>query len=111
MQLRNSLAELPTLRAALSDIDSPLLQTLLIGIDDFPELYQYLCSALVDSPPVTIRDGGVIASGFDAELDELNTLSSDATHFLLDLEEREKQRSGLSNLKVGYNRVHGYYQP
>jgi DNA mismatch repair protein MutS len=109
LQLRTTLETLPDLRGKLGVIDSPQLQTLLLEISDFPDLYKYLCDALVDSPPVTIRDGGVIAKGFDPELDELTTLSTDAGQFLLDLETQEKLRTGLSNLKVGYNRVHGYY--
>jgi DNA mismatch repair protein MutS len=109
LQLRTTLSALPDLRNKLSGIDSPHLQSLLQNIGDFPELFQYLCNALVESPPVTIRDGGVIAKGFDSELDELTTLSLDAGQYLLELEEQEKRRTGLSNLKVGYNRVHGYY--
>jgi len=107
--LRNTLAELPELHKILVDFDSPLLQSLLTNLGEFPELLLFLFSALVESPPVTIRDGGIIAEGFDAELDELTKLSSDASEYLLELEEKEKQRSGLSNLKIGYNRVHGYY--
>jgi len=107
--LRNTLAELPELHKILVDFDSPLLQSLLTNLGEFPELHLFLSSALVESPPVTIRDGGIIAEGFDAELDELTKLSSDASEYLLELEEKEKQRSGLSNLKIGYNRVHGYY--
>ncbi|MFT5133393.1 MAG: DNA mismatch repair protein MutS, partial [Gammaproteobacteria bacterium] len=109
VQLRTSLGELPGLRKQLADTDSPQLQSLLTLISDFPDLYQYLITALVESPPVTIRDGGMIARGFDQELDELTAMSTDANQFLLDLEEKEKQRTGLGNLKVGYNRVHGYY--
>src|SRR5690606_36908498 len=60
-------------------------------------------------PPVLLRDGDVIAPGYDAELDELRAISSDATRFLDELEQRERARTGLTNLKVGYNRVHGFY--
>ena len=109
LQLRTSLQVLPDLRQFLLALDSPHLQVLVNDIGDFSELQQYLCKALVESPPVTIRDGGVIASGFDSELDELNSLSADATRYLADMEEREKRNTGLANLKVGYNRVHGYY--
>ena len=62
-----------------------------------------------DNPPVLIRDGGVIAEGFDDELDELRAIANNADQYLLDLEAREKERTGVSNLKLGYNRVHGYY--
>jgi DNA mismatch repair protein MutS len=65
--------------------------------------------AIVEEPPVLVRDGGVIAPGFDAELDELRALSTDADRFLAELEARERERTGIATLKVGYNRVHGYY--
>ena len=63
----------------------------------------------VKTPPVLIRDGGVIAPGYDAQLDELRALSTNADNFLLELEARERKRSGIERLKVGYNRVHGFY--
>ena len=66
-------------------------------------------AAVVETPPILVREGGVIATGFDADLDELRTISADANRFLDDLETNERERTGLSNLKVGYNRVHGYY--
>lgn len=109
IQLRATLAALPGLIEQLQLIDSPRLQTLLKDIHCPPALYEFLCKALFDSPPVTVRDGGVIADGFDNELDQLRKLSTDAGQFLIDLEIKEKQRTGISNLKVGYNRVHGYY--
>ena len=68
-----------------------------------------LQKAIVDNPPMLIRDGGVIADGFDEELDELRAIASNADQYLLDLEAREKERTGIANLKLGYNRVHGYY--
>ena len=109
VQLRTTLAALPELDNLLSDIDCPLLQQLGDHIDDFPDLYDLLQDAVIDSPPLTIRDGGVIAENYNATLDELRHLSSEAGQFLLDLESREKKRTGIATLKVGYNRVHGYY--
>ena len=109
IQLRSTLAAIPALRKQLEQIDSPRLQRLLESLSSHPQLHQYLDKALMDSPPVTVRDGGVIADGFDAELDELRRLNTDAGEFLLELEARERQRSGISNLKIGFNRVHGYY--
>ena len=109
LQLRNALAVLPDLHKLLSTIDTPRLQQLGSDISALPELRELLATALVASPPLTIRDGGVIARGYDAELDQLLQLNEDAGAFLLELEARERKRSGLSTLKVGYNRVHGYY--
>jgi len=109
IHLRTTIAELPQLQRLLAPIDSPRLRQLAGDISPCPGLYQYLLEALVESPPVTIRDGGVIADGFDKELDELRHLDQDGNDYLLDLETREKSRTGIQNLKVAYNRVHGYY--
>ncbi|HUH30085.1 MAG TPA: DNA mismatch repair protein MutS [Rhodanobacter sp.] len=88
---------------------SPLLAALIERIGDHADTAALLARAIVEQPPVLQRDGGVIADGYDDELDELRRLSTHADQFLLELEEREKAASGLSTLKIGYNRVHGYY--
>ena len=107
--LRDSLATLPKLQTELALLDTPLAQQLATQISQHPEVQQLLGKAVIDNPPMLIRDGGVIASGFDPELDELRALSENANQFLIDLETREKERTGIPTLKVGYNRVHGYY--
>lgn len=109
IQLRDSLKQIPVIKEGLSQIDSPQLNTLNQSIQPLPELQSTLDSAIVDEPPAIIRDGGVIADGYDKELDQLRKLSNDAGQFLTELEEKEKQRTGIPGLKVGYNRVHGYY--
>lgn len=109
LELRYSLEVLPRLQDQLSQCYAPRLHQLSTWIAEFPALYQLLQKAIVENPPVTIREGGVIAEGYDPELDELLTLSENAGGYLLELEEREKKRTGLSTLKVGYNRVHGFY--
>ena len=108
-RLTDALSRLPALHEQLAVIDSPLLQSLLPRIGRYPQLVDTLSRALIENPPVVIRDGGVIAEGFDAELDELRNISSNAGDYLVDLEQRERARTGLSTLKVGYNRIHGYY--
>ena len=108
-RLRDALGELPELTALLGSIDESALDHLRETIIDFPKEADLLARAIIDNPPVVIRDGGVIAEGFDAELDELRQLSEHAGDFLIRLEEQEKATTGLSTLKVGYNRVHGYY--
>ena len=108
-QLAEALSRLPDLRASLKDRDSPLLKMLSKQIQDHPVQRDLLQKALIDNPPMLIRDGGVIAPGYDEELDELRDIASNADQFLLDLEAREKERTGISTLKLGYNRVHGYY--
>ncbi|MGB5734100.1 MAG: DNA mismatch repair protein MutS, partial [Thiohalocapsa sp.] len=107
--LRDSLECLPALQGALVPLESPLLRELADAVGTYPEVVELLQRAVVDNPPVLIRDGSVLAPGYDAELDQLRDLSSNADGFLLDLEDRERGRTGMSNLKVRYNRVHGYY--
>jgi DNA mismatch repair protein MutS len=107
--LRDGLGLLPTVRALLQPLDSPRLQALGDELGQHDEHAALLRRAIVPQPPVLARDGGVIAEGFDAELDELRTLSTHADRFLVDLEARERAATGIPTLKVGYNRVHGYY--
>jgi len=107
--LRDGLATLPELRQILDTLDSPRLVALAAELGVHGESAALLAEAIVEHPPVLQRDGGVIADGFDAELDELRRLSTHADQFLVDLETRERAASGISTLKVGYNRVHGYY--
>jgi len=108
-RLRDALSALPGLQHGMQDLVAPHLNDLAKSIQTYPELADTLSRAVVDTPPAVIRDGGVIKRGYDAELDELQTLSENAGQFLMDLEAREKARTGLSGLKVGYNRVHGYF--
>jgi len=107
--LRDGLAAAPQLRALIASLDSPLLHALVERIGDHAGTAALLARAVVPQPPVLQRDGGVIADGYDAELDELRRLSTHADQYLVELEEREKAASGIATLKVGYNRVHGYY--
>jgi len=108
-RLRDGLINLPALQDSLGKISSPLLEQLAGDIAEFPDLSSMLERSIIDNPPVVIREGGVIAEGFDAELDELRNLSANAGQYLVDLEVREKERTGIATLKVGFNRVHGYY--
>jgi len=108
-QLRDTLFILPEIKNYLAPFSAPLLSELNVNLHDFSALYATLKKALIENPPMTIREGGVIARGYDAELDELLMLSENAGDFLIQLEQREKERTQLSTLKVGYNRVHGYY--
>jgi len=107
--LREALARLPAIQAILAPLAGPLPDRLKQRIGEHPETFELLQRAVIENPPMLIRDGGVIAPGYDEELDRLRELSQNADGFLLELEERERERSGIANLKVGYNRVHGYY--
>jgi DNA mismatch repair protein MutS len=112
-QLRTALGVLPALRdtldAALAQSPSPLLEQLGADVGDHREEHTVLARALVEAPPHFLRDGGVIAPGYDAELDELRLLGGNTEKFLLDLERRERERTGLSSLKLGFNRVQGFF--
>jgi DNA mismatch repair protein MutS len=107
--LRDGLLAAPLLREALRDCDSPLLHALLARIGEHAETAAHLAAAIPERPPALVRDGGAIRDDFDAELDELRALSTNADQFLIDFEEREKAVTGIPTLRVGYNRVHGYY--
>lgn len=107
--LRDGLLRLPEIEAVLQSAEAPRLRELRTALGQHPELTAHLQKALLEQPAVLLRDGGVFAGGFDAELDELRVLSTNADQFLVDLEAREKAATGIATLKVGYNRVHGYY--
>ena len=113
VQLRQACAQIPLLRHAIQPItqahQSGLIQQLDHELGDFNGLHQRLMSAIVEHPPVLLRDGNVIAEGFDSELDELRKIRDHAGQFLIDLEIQERQNTGVSTLKIGYNRVSGYY--
>ncbi|NNL54457.1 MAG: DNA mismatch repair protein MutS [Woeseia sp.] len=108
-QLGATLTRIPALRKTLDGLETPLLDALQKQIGEHPRQRQLLERAVIDNPPMLIRDGGVIADGFDDELDELRAIATNADQYLLDLEARERERTGISTLKLGYNRVHGYF--
>ncbi len=108
-RLYQSLATYPELQVELKILQAPRLQQVATQIGEFPDFVQLLECAIIDNPPVVIRDGGVIKDGYDAELDELRNISTNAGQYLIDLENRERERTGIATLKVGYNRVHGYF--
>jgi DNA mismatch repair protein MutS len=113
VQLRQACAQLPLLRHAIQDLSQPHISSLMTQLNaemgDFHGLHARLMSAIVENPPVLLRDGNVIAEGFDSELDELRQIRDHAGQFLIDLEITERQNSGIATLKIGYNRVSGYY--
>jgi len=106
--LRDSLVLLPELRKALPD-STPLLRQLALDLNVSDECKTLLTRAIQEEPSARIIDGGVIAPGYSAELDELRGLQSNAGEFLIELERKERERTGIPNLRVAYNSVHGYY--
>ncbi|WP_455647860.1 DNA mismatch repair protein MutS, partial [Lonepinella koalarum] len=106
-RLRLALAQLPEINQVLKI--SPKFTALSLSISEFPPILDLLERAIIDNPPLLIRDGGVIAEGYHAELDEWRSLAQGATQYLEDLERRERETTGIDTLKVGFNAVHGYY--
>ena len=108
-RLRDAYNVLPELQQLLNHHSSPYLIALRAKINQFDQIADLLNQAIVEAPPVIIRDGGVIATGYNAELDELRNLADGATNYLEQLEIRERETLGIDTLKVGFNAVHGYY--
>ncbi|MDO4699001.1 MAG: DNA mismatch repair protein MutS [Pasteurellaceae bacterium] len=107
-RLRTALAQLPEIAEFSQDL-TPCLDQMLRQIADFSNIHALLERAIIDTPPQLIRDGGVIAAGYNAELDEWRTLAEGANKYLEELEIREREKTGIDTLKIGFNAVHGYY--
>jgi DNA mismatch repair protein MutS len=108
-QLQASLGALPALGSALREVDSPLIGGLASRIGEHDDIVDLLGKAIAEEPSTFVRDGDVIAAGYDAELDELRKIATHTDEFLLELEQRERERSGIAGLKLGYNRVQGFF--
>ncbi|MDQ7091477.1 MAG: DNA mismatch repair protein MutS [Methylococcales bacterium] len=107
--LRQTLSVLPEIQHQLKQLENPHLNGLAQKIGEHPVLLHLLQQAIIENPPVLIRDGGVIARHYNHALDELRNLSQNADQFLIDMEVRERKATGITNLRVNYNRVHGFY--
>ncbi|GBD99771.1 DNA mismatch repair protein MutS [bacterium BMS3Abin07] len=107
--IKNSIALIPKLRNITSKLRSNLIENINDELDDFTELKELLGESIVDSPPPGIREGGIIKKGYSREVDELRDLSSNSREFLARFEAEERKSTGIGSLKVGYNKVHGYY--
>ncbi len=108
-QLRDSIAVLPAVKKLVGKLRNKQLTAIKENLGPFSELHACLTRALLETPPMVLREGGVIANGYDEQLDDLRDVSENTHQYLLELEKRERERTNLSTLKVGYNRVHGYY--
>jgi DNA mismatch repair protein MutS len=107
--LRDTLLRLPHIRATVATTDAPALMTIAESLAADAALVNELALALRPEPSAQVREGGVIADGYDAELDELRSIQTNCGEFLIALEARERERTGITNLKVEFNRVHGFY--
>ncbi len=106
---RSSLQMLPYIKSLISSFDSELMRGIHDKLDPLEDLYKLIESAIVDDPPITIREGGIIKDGYNAQADELRKAKTDGKTWLAELEEREREKTGIKNLKVKYNKVFGYY--
>ncbi|MGV8078943.1 MAG: DNA mismatch repair protein MutS [Syntrophales bacterium] len=107
--LRSSLEQVPAVLAAVEEWTAPLAASLKADVDEMADLRELIGRAIVDDPPFTVREGGIIREGYDADLDGLIALSRDGKRGIAALEETERRKTGISTLKVGYNSVFGYY--
>lgn len=107
--LKQSLGLVPRVRTVLADLQAPLVRSLIAELDDVPDVRGLIEATLVDDPPALARDGGFTRDGVDAELDELTTISRSGKQVIAEMEDRERARTGISSLKVRFNRVFGYY--
>jgi len=108
-RLRFALMQLPKINELLDSLSEQALQSLKHQLQPFPEISALLSSAIIDEPPMLIRDGGVIASGYNHELDKLRTIRDNINDVLSEMESKERKRSGIATLKIGYNKVHGFF--
>ena len=108
-QLKETLRQIPILKQVLLDYNNPNLTRISKKINTHQNLFSFLDKSIINDPPLTIKEGGIIKDGFDLELDGLRNISENGNDWLQDFENKEKERTGIKNLKVGYNRVFGYY--
>ena len=107
--LKNSLKQLPYLKKILATSKSELLQNLYINLDELEDLHDLIEKAIVEDPPITITEGGIIKLGYNKEVDELKNATIEGKNWLIQLESEEKEKTGIKNLKVGFNKVFGYF--
>ncbi len=107
--LKSSLKKLPEVKSILSNCKCKLLKKLYSNLDELQDIYELIEKAIVDDPPMTIKEGGIIKLGYDDEIDKLKTAQIEGKNWLVQLEADEKEKTGIKNLKVGFNKVFGYY--
>ncbi|MBD5488096.1 MAG: DNA mismatch repair protein MutS [Lachnospiraceae bacterium] len=106
---RNSLAMLPSIKTVLGDLDTVLLQDINDHIDSLEDIYHLIDDSIIEEPPISIRDGGMIKEGFSDTIDSLRSAKTDGKNWLAELEEADRERTGIKNLRIKYNKVFGYY--
>ena len=109
LTLKNSLEKLPAVKQVLSQCNSKNLKELYENIDELQDIYELIEKSIVDDPPMGIKDGGIIKLGYDEEIDKLKTATTQGKNWIIKLEAEEKEKTGIKTLKIGYNKVFGYY--
>ena len=109
ISLKNSAKQLPGIKKILSDVNSNLLKELYNDLDILEDIYELIDKTIVDEPPISVKEGGLIKLGFDEEVDKLKTATTDGKNWIIKLEAEEKEKTGIKGLKVGFNKVFGYY--
>ena len=107
--LRNSLERLPEVKKLLSQCKSEMLKNLYEDLDELPDILELIKASIVDDPPMTVKDGGIIKLGYDEEIDKLKTATTEGKNWIIALEAEEREKTGIKNLKVGFNKVFGYF--
>ena len=107
--LKNSLSKLPDLKKVLANVNSTMLKDLYENLDELQDIYELIDKSIVEDPPMTVKDGGIIKLGYDAEIDKLKTATTEGKNWIIQLEAEEKEKTGIKNLKVGFNKVFGYF--
>ena len=107
--LKNSLSKLPELKQVLSSCKAEMLKDLYENLDELQDIYELIEKSIVEDPPMTVKDGGIIKLGYDAEIDKLKTATTEGKNWIIKLEAEEREKTGIKNLKVGFNKVFGYY--
>ena len=109
ISLKNSLKNLPELKQVLSMVNAPMLKDFHQKLDELQDIYKLIDDAIVEEPPISVKEGGIIKPGYNPEIDEYRNASTDGKKWVLELEAKERELTGIKNLKVGYTRVFGYY--
>ena len=107
--LKNSLSKLPDLKKVLANVNSSMLKDLYENLDELQDIYELVDKSIVEDPPMTVKDGGIIKLGYDEEIDNLKTATTEGKNWIIQLEAEEKEKTGIKNLKVGFNKVFGYF--
>ncbi len=107
--LKNSLSHIPSLKKLLNMANSELLKNINEKMDELQDIVNLIDSSIVDDPPISVKDGGIIKSGYNSEIDEYREASINGKNWIVSLEAREREETGIKNLKVGYTKVFGYY--